>query len=169
MVNAFNYALSTRVIVIMMISLLPATLYGVESDAKGCKDHSLMPRMEGYYIAECNEVPAMAELDIIRDDKTESVHFEGKSSVFSYMPQPDLKPVPCEDAVCGFIGDTVKKAGGAYFGKTYGQEWPVYTVTKDGKEYWVVLLITSGQYYNGSYACRIIEKADDQEKKAQAE
>jgi hypothetical protein len=47
---------------------------------------------------------------------------------------------------------------GTLFGITYGQKWLVYTIAKDGKKFWIVLLVNSGQYFTGSYACRIIEK-----------
>ncbi|MFH0975818.1 MAG: hypothetical protein V1874_08550 [Spirochaetota bacterium] len=146
------------IVMTMLFCLLPASFYAAEKDAEGCKDHPLIPRMTGYYIAGCNKVPAGADLDIIRGNITESVRFEGKSIVFLYRPQPDLKIKPSEAQVRSHVGDAVKKLNGTLFGITYGQEWPVYAVDKDGKKFWIVLLINSGKYFTGSYTCRIIEK-----------
>jgi OmpA-OmpF porin, OOP family len=142
----------------ILFCLLPATFYAAEKDAAGCKDHPLIPRMPGYYIAGCNETPAGADLDIIKGETTESVHFEGKSIAFTYMPQPELKTKPSEAELRSHFENTVKKLNGSLFGITYGQQWPVYTAVKDGKNFWIILLINSGKYFTGSYSCRIIEK-----------
>lgn len=143
----------------MLLCLLPFSLYAAEQDAAGCQDHPLVPRMPDYYIAGCNQVPAGADLDIIKGETTESVHFEGKSTVLLYMPQPDAPTKPTEAKLRSDFENAVKKMNGTLFGLTYGQKWPVYTITKDGKEFWIVLLIDSGEYFKGSYACRIIEKS----------
>jgi hypothetical protein len=57
------------------------------------------------------------------------------------------------------------KQGGALLGETLGQKWPVCKMSKDGKEFWIVLLITSGEYYTGTYTFRIIEKGEKAQKK----
>jgi len=142
----------------IVFSLLPAIFYSAEKDADGCKDHPLIPRLPGYYIAACNETPAGADLDIIKETGTETVHFEGKSTAYSYMPQPDLKTKLTEAQLRSNFENIVKKMNGALFGVTYGQKWPVYTISKDGKNFWIILMITPGKYYTGSYVYRIIEK-----------
>jgi OOP family OmpA-OmpF porin len=146
------------IVMTMLFCLLPVSFYAAEKDADGCKDHPLIPRMPGYYIAGCNEIPAGADLDIIKGKITESVHFEGKSIAFSYMPQPELKTKPSEVQLRSYFENAVKKMNGTLFGITYGQKWPVYTIVKDGKKFWIILMVNSGKYYDGSYACRIIEK-----------
>ena len=146
------------VVITIMLCLLPAGFYAAEKDADGCKDHPLIPRMQGYYIAGCNETPAGADLDVIRGNVTESVHFEGKSIAFVYMPQPDLKTKPDEAWLRSSFENAVKAVNGTLFGITYGQKWPVYSVERDGKKFWIILMINSGTYFTGSYACRIIEK-----------
>jgi OOP family OmpA-OmpF porin len=146
------------IVMVMLFCLLPVSFYATEKDTAGCKDHPLIPRMPGYYIAGCNEIPAGADIDIIKGEITETVHFEGKSSVFSYMPQPDAKTKLSEAQLLNDFENAIKKMNGNLFGITYGQKWPVYTITKDGKKSWIILLVDSGKYFNGSYACRIIEK-----------
>lgn len=145
-------------VMLVLFCLLPVSCYAAEKDAGGCKDHPLIPKMPEYYIADCNEIPAMADIDIIKGEITETVHFEGKSSVFSYMPQPDAKTKLSETQLRSDFESAIKKMNGTLFGITYGQKWPVYTIIKGGKKFWIILLVNSGKYYNGSYACRIIEK-----------
>lgn len=145
------------IVMVMVFCLLPISFYAAEKDAPGCKDHPLIPRMPGYYIAGCNEIPARADIDIIKGEITETVHFEGKSRVFSYMPQPDSKTKLSEAQLLNGFENAIKKMNGNLFGITYGQRWPVYTITKDDKKFWIILLVDSGKYFNGSYACRIIE------------
>jgi hypothetical protein len=65
------------IVMTLLFCLLPFSLCAAEKDADGCKDHPLIPRMPGYYIAGCNESPAGADLDIIKENITESVRFEG--------------------------------------------------------------------------------------------
>lgn len=145
------------IVMTLLFCLLPFSFCAAEKDADGCKDHPLIPRMPGYYITGCNESPAGADLDIIKGNITESVRFEGKSIALSYRPQPDLTTKPGEAELRSYFENAVKKVNGTFFGITYGQKWPVYSVVKDGKKFWIVLLVNSGQYFTGSYACRIIE------------
>lgn len=142
----------------LLFCLLSATLSSAEKDAAGCKDHPLIPRMPGYFIAGCSETPAEADLDIIQGATTTTVHFKGKSSVFLFNPQPDITKKTSEAELRDFVDQAITKMNGSLFALTAGQKWPVYIVAKDGKEYWIVLLIDSGQYFTGSYACRVIEK-----------
>jgi OmpA-OmpF porin, OOP family len=146
------------IIMTMLLCLLPASFFAEEKDADGCKDHPLIPRMPGYYIAGCSEIPAGADMDIIKGDVTESVHFEGKSVAISYRVQPDLKIKPTEAQLRSYFEKTIKKMNGTLFGLTYGQKWPVYSVVKEGKKFWIILLVNSGKYFTGFYTCRIIEK-----------
>jgi hypothetical protein len=66
--------------------------------------------------------------------------------------------VPTEAQLRGDFENAIKKQGGAQVGTIIGQEWSINKIVKDGKEYWVVLMIYSGQYFTGSYAYRIVEK-----------
>ena len=52
----------------------------------------------------------------------------------------------------------MKKQGGALAATSPGQKWPVYKVAANGKEYWIVLMVNSGEYFTGSYTVRVIEK-----------
>ncbi len=141
-----------------MLCLLSANLYAAQTDAAGCKDHPLIPRMQGYYITGCSDALANFDADILKGEKAETVHIEGKSRALLYSPQPDLKSKPGESQFRRDFEDAVKKQGGGLVGVTPGQKWPIYKINKDNKEYWVVLMVDTGQYFTGSYAYRIIEK-----------
>ena len=145
------------IFVLMLFSLTQNNFLAAEKDKDGCKDHPLIPRMPEYYILDCNDTQAKSDVDIIRGDTTESVHLEGKSSVYLYKSQPDAKTKLSDTRLISDFGKALEKMNGIFFGLTYGQKWPVYTIEKDGKKYWIILLVDSGEYYNGSYACRIIE------------
>jgi hypothetical protein len=147
----------SALVIMMLLCLLPFTLPAAEKDAATCKEHPLSFRMPGYYISDCNESVANADLDIADGKPNETVHVEGKSFGISYSPQPDLASKPSEQALRNAFADAMKKQGGVYLGSTYGK-WPVYKLTKDGKECWVVLLVSFGEYYTGTYACRVVEK-----------
>ena len=141
----------------LLFCLVTAGLCTAEEDAQNCKDHPLVYRMPGYFIAAGNEIPAKADLDIVRGGETETVHLEGKSTALSFMPGSDLKTKPSEAELRTQFENYVLKMNGTRLGVTYGQQWPVYTVTREGKKYWIVLMINPGQYFTGSYACRVIE------------
>jgi hypothetical protein len=145
------------IVMIILTSLFSVIIFAEEKDSDSCKAHPMIPRIPEYYISDCNAVPAEADIDIIKGEITESVHFEGKSSVFLYMPQPDTKTKLSETQLRSDFGNAIEKMNGILYGITYGQKWPVYKIEKDGKKFWIILLVDSGEYYNGSYACRIIE------------
>jgi len=142
----------------MLFGLLSANLSAVQKDAAGCKDNPLIPRLQGYYIIGCSNDPANFDADILNGKNTESVHIEGKSVALLYSPQPELKSKPSESQLRSYFEDAAKKEGGGIVGATPGQKWPIYKMVQNGKEFWVVLMVNSGQYYTGSYAYRIIEK-----------
>jgi hypothetical protein len=141
----------------MLFCLLSFTLLAAEKDAATCKDHPLSFRMPGYYINDCNESVANADLDIADGKPNETVHVEGKSFGLSYRPQSDLASKPGEQALRGAFADAMKKQGGVYLGSTYSK-WPVYKLNRDGKDCWVVLMVLPGEYYDGTYTCRVVEK-----------
>jgi hypothetical protein len=142
----------------MLFGLLSANLLVAQKDAAGCKDHPLIPRLQGYYITGCDNHPATFDADILNGKNTETVHIEGKSVALLYSPLPELKTKPSEPQLRRHFEDAAKTQGGGLAGTTPGQNWPIYKMVKNGKDFWVVLMVNSGEYYTGSYAYRVIEK-----------
>ena len=144
----------------MLLVLVFTNLYAAEKDAAGCKDHPLIPRIQGYYISMCSNDTGNSDINLEgTGDRIDVVHIaQAKSLAMLYNPQPELKSKPGEAQVRTDFENAIKKQGGKLLGITVGQKWPVYKMDKNGKESWVVLMINSGQYYDGSYGYRIIEK-----------
>lgn len=148
------------IVAAMLVCLTSANLTAAEKDAPNCKDHPLVPRLQGYYIVGCNSADAAADFDIPKGKESETIHIEGPSTAVLYDLQPDLKiKKPTYEGLKASFGDLIIKQGGRLAGTTLGQKWPVYKLTKDDKEYWIVLLVDPGEYFTGSYGVRIIEKA----------
>lgn len=148
----------SAVLMRILFVLLSASLSAAERDASGCKDHPLIPRMKDYYIVGCSNAAANFDADVADGKNTGTVHIGGKSTALLYSPQPELKSKPSESQLRSDFENAIKKQGGTLFGTTPGQNWPVYKLVKDGKEFWIVLMVDSGQYFTGSYTYRIIEK-----------
>ena len=130
---------------------------GAEKDAAGCKDHPLVPRLEGFYIAGCSQAEADADFDLPGGNGTGTVHVEGPSTALLYAPQPSA-PKPAEAKLKADFEGAMKKQGATLAGISPGQKWPAYRLLKDGKEFWIVLLVDGGEYFTGSYAVRVIER-----------
>jgi hypothetical protein len=149
----------SAIVAMVLFPLFSINLYAGEKDAAGCRDNPLAPRMPGYYIAECNESFANSDMDITDGKPNETVHIEGKSLGWAFRPQPDLASKPSELQIRGAFADAMKKQGGTLVGTTLNK-WPIYRLNKDGKEFWAVLMVNSGEYYTGMYTCRVIEKGE---------
>lgn len=142
----------------LLLGMLCTPLCAAENDAAGCKDHPLIPRMAGYIIAGCSDAPVNTEVTVAMGEQTETVHMEGNSTAVLYMPQPELASKPSEAMLKSDFENAVKLQGGRLIGETVGQNWPFYHIAKEGREFWGVLMVDSGQYFTGSYGYRIVEK-----------
>ncbi len=148
-----------KVFAVMLFCLLSATAHAEKKDADGCKDHPFFPETRDYYIFMCTEDPETGvDIDIMNGTTTARVHAEGTSRAVMHNPQPGLKSKPSEARLRADFENAVKQQGGKLLGVTFGQKWPLYKIDKNGKEFWVLLMVKSGEYYDGSYTYRIIEK-----------
>lgn len=147
------------ILVTLLSCVVLINLIAAEKDATGCKDSPLVPRMQGYYIVGCDDHDGNADFDVPKGNGTETVHVEGKSVAIMYSPKPDLKQKPGEAQFKADFEKAMKSEGATFMCTTPGQNWPVYMVVKGGKEYWIVLLVNSGQYFTGSYTVRVIERS----------
>ncbi|MBN1522987.1 MAG: hypothetical protein JW904_00780 [Spirochaetales bacterium] len=146
------------IVIAALFGMMAANLPAAEEDATGYKDHPLIPRMPGYYILEGSEAAAVFDVDIVKGETIETLHIEGKSMALLFRPQPELETKPGEARLRGDFEKAIITQGGTLIGVTSGQKWSVYHIVKDGKEFWVVLMINSGEYFTGSYSYRIVWK-----------
>jgi OmpA-OmpF porin, OOP family len=119
-------------------------------DSKGCKDHPLFNRMPGVWLYNCIQ----KEFDFynfpVEKGKTERV--EGRKSVLTYYPQPDLPSKPSELQVLRNYENAVTKLGGSAVFVDKAKE--TLKLVKDGKEYWIEIWAE----FTGKYGFTIIEK-----------
>ncbi|HNQ78344.1 MAG TPA: hypothetical protein PK747_05575 [Acidobacteriota bacterium] len=140
----------------MLFCLFLLNVPAAEKDAPGCKDSPIAPRLAGYYIMGCSSDDAVADFDLL---STGAIHVEGKSVAILYALRTDLKnKKPTESSLKADFENMMKKQGGALVATSPGQKWPVYKLSREGKEYWIVLMVDPGDYFTGSYGVRVIEK-----------
>ena len=139
----------------LLICLLSSNLYAAQKDAADCKDHPLLPRLPGYFIAGCAESDANFDFETVPGKTPETIHVEGSSLAVSFSTQPELKSKPGRAQILSSFEKAVKKNGGGRVGMVNSA--PVYKLVDGGKESLVVLL---ADVAGGGYAYRIIDKQD---------
>jgi outer membrane protein OmpA-like peptidoglycan-associated protein len=122
-----------------------------QEDRKGCKDHPLFSRMEGFYIARCEKKDFDAEE--FRDPETKhKVTVEGQKYVIEYSLKKGFESKHSRLQISRNYLNAIQKIGGIGFEND--PKWPDSTymkITKDGKEIWAVVY----QRLAG-LACRLI-------------
>ncbi len=122
-----------------------------QEDRKGCKDHPLFSRMEGFYIARCEKKDFDAEE--FRDPETKNkVTVEGQKYVIEYSLKKGFENKHSRLQISRNYLNAIQKIGGIGFEND--PKWPDSTymkITKDGKEIWAVVY----QRLAG-LACRLI-------------
>jgi len=122
-----------------------------QEDRKGCKNHPLFSRMEGFYIARCEKKDFDAEE--FRDPETKNkVTVEGQKYVIEYSLKKGFENKHSRLQISRNYLNAIQKIGGIGFEND--PKWPDSTymkITKDGKEIWAVVY----QRLAG-LACRLI-------------
>ena len=79
----------SAVVMMLLFGLLSVNVYAAQKDAAGCKDHPLIPRMQGYYIRICSSDVGNFDISLEGSgDRIETVSVQGKSLALLYNPQP---------------------------------------------------------------------------------
>ena len=114
-----------------------------EKDAKGCKDHPLISRMNNYYISSCEKNFNSFEF-FVKDVGTKTL--EGDKTKIGY----DIKqgsPQPSFLQVRRNYGNAVKNIGGVVLFDEDRRS--TFKVTKGGKEAWIALeVFNEGRNYD---------------------
>jgi hypothetical protein len=121
-----------------------------ESDIKGSKDHSLIPRMMGFYISGYTSVELGSSKFIGSDKKARTV--EGRKTYIEYKLKNDVS-VPGELKIRRTVQDDLKKIGGNILFDDNFNRCTTIIVQKDGVETWVDV-----RAYDKMYRLTIIEK-----------
>ncbi len=103
-----------------------------ENDAKGCKDHPLISRMNNYYINTCKKDFNSFDFFVKEGNKT----LEGEMTKISYSLQEGSSQ-PSFLQVRRNYGNAIKNIGGEILFDEGRRS--TFKVTKDGKETWIAL------------------------------
>jgi outer membrane protein OmpA-like peptidoglycan-associated protein len=119
-------------------------------DAPGCKDHSVLSRLPGYWIEACT----FKQFDAYKfaTAKT-SVNVEGQFWNIRYQPPPNLSPKPSTLQVLRNVESALKEIGGVVM--TSDSSKQTFKLARDGKELW----IEAWADYTGKYILTIVERA----------
>lgn len=118
------------------------SIFAQAEDADECKDHRMFSRMPNFKLYQCNENFAALEVIITSDKKEEH---EGNRTHLKYLfnnNENTVKP-PSWLQITKNFENAVSKMGGK---KIYSDAaYATYKLTKDGKETWVQIQLTSGE------------------------
>ena len=107
-----------------------------QEDKKGCKDHPLFSRMEGYYLWTC-EVKDFDAFDFVDPATKQKVTIEGKKIYTGYSNKKGFKGKYSYIQVSRNYTNAIEKIGGTFW--VNDPKKPFKTsmkVVKDGKEIW---------------------------------
>ena len=124
------------IIAVFILSL--SSLVFAQEDRKGCKDHPLLSRMEGFYIARCEERAFDAE-GFIDPETKKKVTIEGRKYVIEYGLRKGVGDTYSRLQISRNYMNAIQKIGGMAYEND--PKWPDSTymkITKDGKEIWAV-------------------------------
>jgi len=129
----------TRILVsIVCLSLLTVGVaVSQEKDAKGCKDHPLISRMNNYYISRCEKNFNSFDFYVKDGEKT----LEGEMTKIAYSLR-EGSPQPSFLQVRRNYGNAVKNIGGEILFDD--ERRGTFKVTKGGKEAWMALEVFNG-------------------------
>ncbi len=112
------------------------TLAWAREDAKGCTDHPLFSRMEGFFIARCVQEDFASETFVDPETK-KKVSVEGRKYTIDYGLKQGFEKRYSRLQISRNYLNAITKIGGA--GYENHPQWPDSTymkITKDGKEIW---------------------------------
>lgn len=122
---------------VVFILALSSMVFAQE-DRKGCKDHPLLSRMEGFYVARCEEKAFDAE-EFIDPETKKKVTIEGRKYVIEYGLKKEVRGKYSSLQISRNYMNAIQKIGGMAYEND--PKWPDSTymkITKDGKEIWAV-------------------------------
>jgi len=139
---------ASKIIFCLLLGLLlTGNLALAQQDAKGCRDHPLFSRMQGYRIVVCQEKEFDAE-DFIDPATQQKVTIEGRKFHTEYMTNKPFEGKYSRLQVSRNYTNAITKIGGTAYEKNPKE--PSETsmkLIKDGKELWAKLQFNFGANY----------------------
>lgn len=132
---------------ILLSLLLTGNLAFAQQDAKGCKDHPLFSRMEGYRIVVCRDTEFDAE-DFVDPATQQKVTVEGRKFHTEYMTLKPFEGKYSRLQVSRNYTNAITKIGGiAYEKNPKDPSETSMKLIKDDKEIWAKLQFNFGANY----------------------
>jgi outer membrane protein OmpA-like peptidoglycan-associated protein len=136
-------------VLLLVLAFASPALTAAEDDAEGCKDHSMLSRMPGFYINDCERNHDEVELTV-GEDKTQKV--EGEKTRISYALN-DGASAPSFFQLRKNYENAVKALGGSVL---YTEEaYLAGKIVRGGQEVWVQLQAANGATV---YDLTVVEK-----------
>ncbi len=127
----------TKIIFSLVLGFLLMTSIALaQEDRKGCKDYPLFSRMEGFYIARCEEKAFDAE-EFIDPETKKKVTIEGRKYSIDYDFKKGYEKKYSRLQISRNYINAITRIGG--MGYENHPQWPDSTymkIVKDGKEIW---------------------------------
>ncbi|GAB6184174.1 OmpA family protein [Thermodesulfovibrio hydrogeniphilus] len=141
------------IIGLLLLFLMALPAVHAQEDAKGCKDHPMLTRMDNFYIQRCTE-EKFGQFDF-RDAKGKNVKVEGRIYKIDYHIKEGYTS-PSALQVLRNYENAIKKIGGV---KVYQEEYEIWLkLDRAGKTFWVYVDSWSGGGAGKTYGIRIVEK-----------
>jgi len=127
--------------------LLMGGIAFAQQDAKGCKDHPLFSRLQGYRIVICQEKEFDAE-DFIDPTTKQKVTIEGRKFHTEYMTNKPFEGKYSRIQVSRNYTNAITGIGGTFYEKNpKDPSETTMKLIKDGKEIWAKLQFNFGANY----------------------
>jgi outer membrane protein OmpA-like peptidoglycan-associated protein len=136
---------------VLAVSLVPASAVAQQKDVKGCKDHPLFTRMEGYWIQFCDEKQYDERAFEVAGGRKETIG--GRVWSLRYRPVGTQKPAS-EVQIHRNFENAVKALGGSVLASPKSAR--TLKVARDGREFWAELRTD----WTGMYQLSIIEREE---------
>lgn len=131
--------------------MVPATVAAQQQDVKGCKDHPLFTRMQGYWIQNCTEKQYDERAFDVGGGKKETIG--GHTWTLRYYPVANQQPAS-EIQILRNFENAVTKLGGTVLSSPKSRR--NMKIARDGNEFWVELWAE----FTGKYGFTIIEREE---------
>jgi outer membrane protein OmpA-like peptidoglycan-associated protein len=140
----------------LLALLLTGNLAFAQQDAKGCKDHPLFSRMQGYRIVKCQEKEFDA-VDFIDPATKQKVTIEGRKSHTEYSVDKTFQGKYSRVQVSRNYTNAITGIGGtAYENNPKDPTETSMKLIKDGKELWAKLRIPNNNAWD--FYLTVLEK-----------
>jgi outer membrane protein OmpA-like peptidoglycan-associated protein len=140
------------VTLVLAVSMMPGAAAAQQQDVRGCKDHPLFTRMQGYWIQNCTEKQYDERMFDVGGGKKETIG--GRTWTLRYYPVANQPATASDVQILRNFENAVTKLGGTVLPSPKARR--NMKVAKDGKEFWVELWAE----FTGKYGFTIIEREE---------